>query len=30
VHASTMEFNYKQRVVKLTGRVQARYTYGKS
>jgi lipopolysaccharide export system protein LptC len=30
VHASAMEFDYKQRVIKLTGRVQARYTYGKS
>ncbi len=30
VHASAMEFNSKQRVIKLTGRVQARYTFGKS
>jgi lipopolysaccharide export system protein LptC len=30
VHASAMEFDAKQRVIKLTGRVQARYTYGKS
>jgi len=30
VHAGAMEFNSKQRVIKLTGRVQARYTYGKS
>lgn len=30
VHASAMEFDSKQRIIKLTGRVQARYTYGKS
>lgn len=30
VRARAMEFNSKQRIIKLTGRVQARYTYGKS
>jgi len=30
VRAGAMEFNSKQRVITLTGRVQARYTYGKS
>jgi len=30
VHAGAMEFHSKQRVITLTGRVQARYTYGKS
>lgn len=30
VHAGAMEFHSKQRVIKLTGRVKARYTYGKS
>jgi len=30
VHASAMEFNSKLRVIKMTGRVKARYTYGKS
>jgi len=30
VRARAMEFNSKQRIIKLTGRVQARYTIGKS